>query len=293
MSLIAKIKQAAKDATYKPGASTDEAARFQYFTLFLLVGIPIMVVFGVTNYLQGVYNITVIAVACALGLTTGWLLIKYTDRDMAVYRANAVIYMSLLIYLLYFGGEGGSKILWLYTFPLIVFFLFGRVEGAVWSSILVLAVLLLFYSWLNRFLYHAYQDEFKVRFVASFITVNAVTFCLEYLRFHYKQRLEVQNAALEKEINYRKTAELEKQEIIDQLQTALDEVKELSGLLPICSSCKKVRGDSGYWQKIESYISEHSAAEFSHSICPDCSDELYGEEGWYTKKTTGDRDRKQ
>lgn len=62
-----------------------------------------------------------------------------------------------------------------------------------------------------------------------------------------------------------------------QLQAALKEVKKLSGFLPICSSCKKIRDDKGYWNQIESYIRDHSEAEFSHSICPGCVKKLYPE----------------
>jgi hypothetical protein len=61
----------------------------------------------------------------------------------------------------------------------------------------------------------------------------------------------------------------------EQLEQALSRIKTLSGLLPICASCKKVRNDAGYWQQIESYISAHSEAEFTHSLCPDCEKALY------------------
>jgi CheY-like chemotaxis protein len=57
---------------------------------------------------------------------------------------------------------------------------------------------------------------------------------------------------------------------VRQLESALDNVKLLHGLLPICCYCKKVRNDSNYWQQVETYIMEHSAAQFSHGICPDC-----------------------
>jgi hypothetical protein len=59
------------------------------------------------------------------------------------------------------------------------------------------------------------------------------------------------------------------------LEVSLANVKRLSGLLPICASCKKIRDDKGYWNQIESYISTHSEADFSHSICPDCQQRLY------------------
>lgn len=59
------------------------------------------------------------------------------------------------------------------------------------------------------------------------------------------------------------------------LQKALDEIKTLRGILPICASCKKIRDDEGYWQQIELYIMEHSEAEFSHGICQECARKLY------------------
>lgn len=69
----------------------------------------------------------------------------------------------------------------------------------------------------------------------------------------------------------------EKDELISKLQEALDNVKKLSGLIPICSNCKKIRTDEGYWKQIEGYISEHSEARFSHGICPDCAKKIYSE----------------
>lgn len=60
-----------------------------------------------------------------------------------------------------------------------------------------------------------------------------------------------------------------------KLEKALIEIKQLSGLLPICASCKKIRDDKGYWNQIEAYISQHSEAQFSHSVCPECAEKLY------------------
>ncbi len=69
----------------------------------------------------------------------------------------------------------------------------------------------------------------------------------------------------------------EKDELTRELRAALDKVKLLSGLLPICFSCKRIRNDEGYWIKIEQFISEHSEAEFSHGLCKDCAKKLYPE----------------
>ncbi len=63
----------------------------------------------------------------------------------------------------------------------------------------------------------------------------------------------------------------------EALQAALDKVKQLSGMLPICANCKKIRNDEGYWQDVAVYVRDHSEAEFTHGICPDCAKELYSE----------------
>ena len=80
-----------------------------------------------------------------------------------------------------------------------------------------------------------------------------------------------------KAIAERSRAEEKQKSLILELQKALAEVKTLSGMLPICAGCKKVRDDKGYWNQIESYLSDHSEAKFSHGICPECAKKLYPE----------------
>lgn len=77
------------------------------------------------------------------------------------------------------------------------------------------------------------------------------------------------------DITERKRAEEERENLILELRDALSKIKTLSGMLPICSSCKKIRDDKGYWNQIESYIKSHSEAEFSHGICPECAKIMY------------------
>lgn len=80
---------------------------------------------------------------------------------------------------------------------------------------------------------------------------------------------------LKHEIEVRKQTEKAHEETIGQLSDALSDVRTLKGLLPICSHCKKIRDDKGYWNTLESYISEHSEAEFSHGICQECAKKYY------------------
>ncbi len=77
------------------------------------------------------------------------------------------------------------------------------------------------------------------------------------------------------ELRKRKIAEEERERLIAELSSALAEIKTLRGIIPICSHCKKIRDDKGYWNQIELYIRDHSEAEFSHGICPDCEEKLY------------------
>lgn len=106
----------------------------------------------------------------------------------------------------------------------------------------------------------------------------------EVLRRELERRVEkrtaelrMTNENLKREVVEREKAELEREKVIVKLQEALAQVKRLSGFLPICASCKKIRDDKGYWQQVEAYIRDHSEAEFSHSICPDCAKKLYPE----------------
>ncbi len=88
---------------------------------------------------------------------------------------------------------------------------------------------------------------------------------------------------ISKEITERIHVEKEREKLITELQKAIEDINILSGLLPICAKCKKIRDDKGYWNSLEDYIEKHSDASFSHGLCSGCSDELYGDETWYIK----------
>jgi PAS domain S-box-containing protein len=85
-----------------------------------------------------------------------------------------------------------------------------------------------------------------------------------------------------RDITEQKLIEIEKEKSIkNELNEAISEVKLLSSLLPICSSCKKIRDDSGYWNQLESYFYSHSEIKFSHGLCPECIEDLYGKDDWF------------
>ena len=114
------------------------------------------------------------------------------------------------------------------------------------------------------------------------ILLSKVNFFLELSR--QKNEKEKASFKLLQEIQRRRSAEEEKDKLIETLENALSEIKTLQGILPICAKCKSIRNDEGLWQKVENYISDHSEAEFSHGLCESCCQELYGKEEWYKKE---------
>lgn len=99
-----------------------------------------------------------------------------------------------------------------------------------------------------------------------------ITVMIEGVYYCNKERYSGQIRATVIDISERKKAEAEKEKLIHELKEALDKVKLLSGLLPICSNCKKIRNEEGYWEHLETYISKNSEALFSYSLCPDCAE---------------------
>lgn len=88
---------------------------------------------------------------------------------------------------------------------------------------------------------------------------------------------------IDRNITERKWAQKGREKLLKALQKSVENVKTLNVLLPICACCKKIRDDKGHWNQIEEYIEKYSHAKFSHGLCPECSDELYGKQDWFIK----------
>jgi hypothetical protein len=89
--------------------------------------------------------------------------------------------------------------------------------------------------------------------------------------------LHTKNTLLIDEMAARSYVEREKEELTTELKRTIENIRIMSGMLPICSNCKKIRDDRGFWNNVETFISRYSNAEFTHSICPDCMKSLYPE----------------
>lgn len=205
----------------------EETLKLQHFTAFAILGLPVMLGFAVYHLVAESYVAAVFIAIAAAGLGGGWLLLVKTRHGSFVYRANIVLYGALLIYSLISGGAGGSQILWMYTLPLIAFFLFGKGEGLLWSALaLVLALFFLTFPPARQIGYD-YPAGFVVRFVFSYLTVFAIAYWLEYFRSRYRTGMETERAELVRErerlretIAERERAEEKRLQLERQVQNA-------------------------------------------------------------------------
>lgn len=165
-------------------------------------------------------------------------------------------------------------------------FSFGMLRLTRLQYLVVVAIVMGFYASLLGVEYLQNPLQFRVQYqVFLFCLFGILLIWLAFFggfvsslrkRFQIQhQELQVAHEKIQMEMVERKRAEMEKDSVIVELKEALQKVKTLSGLLPICANCKMIRDDQGYWRQIEAYIRDHSEAEFSHGICPQCARKLY------------------
>ncbi|MFH2130156.1 MAG: hypothetical protein ABIK68_07265 [bacterium] len=171
------------------------------------------------------------------------------------------------------GGIRSSAIIWFTFVPAFMVFLNGSNKVLFWLvPSLVIINLFYFIS--------------KITFAADFsapASAQDLLFDLIILTLSSTLTMAMVDSTRKKTLNKLHYIRKDLENKNNELQKALKEVKELSGLLPICAQCKKIRDDKGYWNQLESYIEKHSDARFSHGICGECAEELYGDAKWYQK----------
>lgn len=130
-------------------------------------------------------------------------------------------------------------------------------------------------------IYLAFKSDLSCRMDSEvFWRKNGSSFQVEYTSFPIVEESAIKGAVVTfSDISERKQHEAEREKLIRELQQALVEVKTLSGMIPICGWCKKVRSDTGFWQNVEHYIRSRTDAKFSHGICPDCAGKMRAEIG--------------
>ena len=231
---------------------------------FLCAGLTLLVTAGftITDYFERDpveflidIVIGIILIACIVAI------IKY-EADRVVYRLGLALISVCFSYLVSIGSGEGTVLFWVPIIPLMFLFFLGRSEGLLGSGLLFIVLCFLLINPFSLEIY-AYDLGTSIRFLSMFTFLTIIASGLESSRQQFSELL----------LDEHKKLLVEKQ----NLEKALRDVKTLSGLLPICASCKRIRDDKGYWKQVESYIREHSSAKFSHGICPECFKKLYPE----------------
>lgn len=230
--------------------NNDERFKRIAISLCITLLLPVSIIFGIQNLLSGraIESLVVFGIGlCLSGLT---ILLNRSHAYNRTIRFLAITLSGLLFYEFYSGGGNGSALLWFFIFPPAIVFLLGFREGLCWIAGQITALGTLFFGKIG----YPYNIDLGIRFIAVYIVLSALSASLEYFRHRYLQQL------------------IEEKKILQQV---LDEIRMLKGMVPICSSCKKIRDDKGFWTQIESFMKAHGDVEFSHGICPDCAGKLF------------------
>ncbi len=197
----------------------------------------------------------------------------------AVEAASLVVLVASVLLMLIRGIR--KLLMWYHMFALLLFiqasvaFLLGRPWNHMWW--LAHAVSAAGFFVLGYAVMRAQQTSGSFSTIYSEVELYATLRARTEELAAANRQLEENGRQLSDALEERNREAEEKGRLIRELEAALSKVRTLSGLLPICASCKNIRDDQGYWTQMEAYISQHSEAEFSHSMCPPCARKLYPE----------------
>ncbi len=234
----------------------NEDDRRRYFALYgLFTGISVCLIQIILILPRGNRTAIVLNLSEA-GILFFIFLISRRMKNKRIIYFLGLLTLSLLLLTNIYRGEGGeSSLIWALILPLVYIFYRGVRRGTGWViAFLVILIPSLFN--LLPFLTYRHNIPFSTQFLIAYAILTSLSISLEYSRSRHQHYQEEKNR---------------------KLQAALDEIEFLQEIIPICSYCKKVRDDKGYWDQVDKYLSRHGDFLFSHSICPDCLREQFPE----------------
>lgn len=208
------------------------------------------------DMLLGIFDFVICL--CLLGLN---FFLRLTGNTTASIWTGLVLLFVFFIFLTADGGIENTAILWILSFPMLTVFLLGTKKGVALSLLFLLAVFLIFIFKDASFIRSRYPIVFQIRISTVYAIICILSVISENLRLKIHNKLQQSNA--------------EKEKVIQQLNSSIEEIRKLQDILPICVHCKKIRDDKGYWQAVEEYLSDRTEAQFSHALCPECASKYY------------------
>ena len=261
----------ASDAMLTPPVLAEEESRLRRRLVIIctLFAIPMLLLFSIIESAADKLDMVIVNAGGA-GICLLLLHLARRDRlNRAILRAS-IGYMFMLV--LYYVSTDflPSSLLFVMLLPFASAFLLGYRESAIWNAALGSAVrIMILYadvlglSTLNRL---------GVDFLATYVFICLIACAYERSRHLTLRHSLAERQALMSEIETKNRMTEKNQRLFSDLQHALREVRELTGLVPICASCKKIRSDEDYWEHVEGYLHRRTQLTFSHSICPCCSE---------------------
>jgi hypothetical protein len=232
--------------------SEDEQAKQRYIYLGLFLFAPMQLSFFILNIFQGSTIESLFDLSSIAFYMVG---LSFLCRENAIRVSSRIFIITILyvmVYSLFFNeNETRATIIGFSMLPPLIFFLLGLKEGVLWVVLTFVPIALII---LVPFVFHRnpVATAFVIHFAALFITISVFAFYTEFLRSRLWKTLYNANK---------------------ELKEATKQLKTMEGLVPICSYCKNIRNDDGYWQNLESFLMQNSTAEISGGVCNDCINE--------------------
>jgi hypothetical protein len=223
-------------------AGTDERilARIASFNIYIALYVLLSLSFGIVHLSMHHYLLASVLLTETVLICGVRAFVCATKKHEPAFVVAAILAILLLLAAYITGGIRNYGPLWFFVFPLAALVLLGPMKGSIASLAPIVAALLLQFQPFSRIMRTSYDPVFICIHTASYLVVFLLALSYEL-----------------------------------QKERAKKEIRELRGLLPICSSCKRIRDDQGYWNQIEDYIQKRSKAQFSHGLCSECMTRLY------------------
>jgi len=243
-----------------------------------------VVVLNVTTLVGGFF----LAVFCLLNYSSGHHLLAAADIIAFIFVASSFLIsrvwgnlrlaswlavlptMAFFLFVLATGDAGLSTYVWSFSFPLVTVFLLGLRTGHLLATFYLATMIGLFFAAPHFDGLTRYPEFIQIRAVAVYVLICFGAAVMELRRRGVYEALRLQRERLAEQIERLERGRREKETLILNLQRSLAEVRTLKSFLPICSYCKKIRDDDGYWSELEQYLSAHTDARIEMNLCPEC-----------------------
>ncbi len=237
------------DENMSPEGKRQAARQASMAMLFILVVFAMSMV----HLWEGRLINCLLALGLVLALTNLLVALRLQRRMTIALRSVSGMLILVLLYGVATGSDHGVGWLWLLVFPPAALLLLGRREGGWLLGLSLPLIALIMFGVPGSY---RYSPDAAVRFLVIYCIIAALSFVYGELSSRALRALRRER---------------------DEVRLAINDLQQLSGLLPICRMCKKIRDDGGYWQQLESYMKNHAELQFSHGICPDCADIFYAD----------------